>query len=207
MWRDDLPQQFRNQLAEWGVDAAVFTGHKALFGPTGTGGFYLRGGLELECPKWGGTGRNGGSVFPTEPGAGHHEVGTQNLHGLAGLAAGTRFVLDCGVENVLEKVREDSRRLISALKKLDGVRLYTTAPESNIVCFNFSGLLPADSAYILGDLYGVVVRAGYHCAPLLAGIVGEGSGSVRVSVSWLTPSEDIDAFIAAAAEISRSLKK
>lgn len=146
-----------------------------------------------------------GSVFPTEPGAGQHEVGTQNLHGLAGLAAGTRFVLDCGVENVLEKVREDSRRLISALKKLDRVRLYTTAPESNIVCFNFSGLLPADSAYILGDLYGVVVRAGYHCAPLLAGIVGE--GSVRVSVSWLTPSENIDAFIAAAAEISRSLKK
>ena len=116
-------------------------------------------------------------------------------------------MLDCGVEKVLEKVREDSRRLISALKKLDGVRPYTTAPESNIVCFNFSGLLPADSAYILGDLYGVVVRAGYHCAPLLAGIVGEGSGSVRVSVSWLTPSEDIDAFIAAAAEISRSLKK
>lgn len=114
-------------------------------------------------------------------------------------------MLDCGVENVLEKVREDSRRLISALKKLDGVRLYTTAPESNIVCFNFSGLLPADSAYILGDLYGVVVRAGYHCAPLLAGIVGEGSG--RVCVSWLTPSENIDAFIAAAAEISRSLKK
>lgn len=55
------------ELAEWGVDAAVFTGHKALFGPTGTGGFYLRGGLELECPKWGGTGRNGGNVFPTEP--------------------------------------------------------------------------------------------------------------------------------------------
>lgn len=55
------------ELAEWGVDAAVFTGHKALFGPTGTGGFYLRGGLELECPKWGGTGRNGGSIFPTEP--------------------------------------------------------------------------------------------------------------------------------------------
>lgn len=195
------------ELAEWGVDAAVFTGHKALFGPTGTGGFYLRGGLELECPKWGGTGRNGGSVFPTEPEPGQYEVGTQNLHGLAGLAAGTRFVLDCGVENIFEKVRADSRRLISALKKLDGVRLYTTAPESNIVCFNFSGLLPADSAYILDDLYGVVVRAGYHCAPLLAGIVGEGSGSVRVSVSQLTPSEDIDAFIAAAAEISRSLKK
>ena len=57
----------------------------------------------------------------------------------------------------------------------------------------------------LGDLYGVVVRAGYHCATLLAGIVGEGSG--RVCVSWLTPSEDIDAFIAAATEISRSLKK
>ena len=64
------------ELAEWGVDAAVFTGHKALFGPTGTGGFYLRGGLELECPKWGGTGRTGGSVFPTEPGAGQYEVGT-----------------------------------------------------------------------------------------------------------------------------------
>lgn len=191
-------------IGEWGLDAAVFTGHKALFGPTGTGGFYLRDGLELKCPKWGGTGRNGGSVFPTELEPGQYEVGTQNLNGLAGLAAGTKFVLDCGVENILKKVRGDSQRLITALSGLDGVQLYTPAAESNIVSFNFSGLLPADTAYILSNLYDIVIRAGYHCAPLLAGLIGEGSGCVRVSVSLLTPGEYIDAFIDAVREISRS---
>lgn len=193
-------------LGAWGIDAAVFTGHKALFGTTGTGGFYLRRGLELQCPKWGGTGRNGGSVFPTEPERGHYEVGTQNLLGLAGLSAGVGYVLARGEGDILRAVRRHTRRMLAALREMDAVRLYTPAADSNIIAFNFRGLLPADTAYIMGEMYGITLRAGFHCAPLLADIVGEGQGSVRASVSCLTADDDVDAFISAAAEINRSLR-
>jgi selenocysteine lyase/cysteine desulfurase len=41
---------------EWGVDMLAFTGHKYLLGPQGTGGLYVRPGLELSPLLLGGTG-------------------------------------------------------------------------------------------------------------------------------------------------------
>jgi cysteine desulfurase/selenocysteine lyase len=39
-----------------GVDMLAFPGHKGLLGPTGTGGLYIREGLELQPLLRGGTG-------------------------------------------------------------------------------------------------------------------------------------------------------
>ena len=38
----------------WGVDALIFTGHKALFGPQGTGGYYVRPGISLRPFRYAG---------------------------------------------------------------------------------------------------------------------------------------------------------
>ena len=43
---------------KWEADALIFTGHKSLMGIQGTGGFYVRSGIELKPLKYGGTGRN-----------------------------------------------------------------------------------------------------------------------------------------------------
>ena len=70
----------------------------------------------------------------------------------------------------------------------------------------FTGLSPSDSAYILGDTYGITVRAGLHCSPLIHQAMGTGArGTVRVSVSWFTTEEEIRSFIKAAEEIAESL--
>ncbi|MEI3473225.1 MAG: aminotransferase class V-fold PLP-dependent enzyme, partial [Blautia faecis] len=42
----------------WKADGVIFTGHKSLLGIQGTGGFFIRKGLELKPLKYGGTGRN-----------------------------------------------------------------------------------------------------------------------------------------------------
>lgn len=44
------------ELEQWKVDMAAFTGHKYLLGPQGTGGIYVREGLELTPHMVGGTG-------------------------------------------------------------------------------------------------------------------------------------------------------
>ena len=75
-----------------------------------------------------------------------------------------------------------------------------------MLSMNFTGLSPSDSAYILGDTYGITVRAGLHCSPLIHQAMGTGArGTVRVSVSWFTTEEEIRSFIKAAEEIAESL--
>ena len=71
-----------------GVDVLCFTGHKALLGPQGTGGLYVRPGLTMAPLVVGGSGIHSfdethPSQMPTAL-----EAGTLNVPGLAGLGAG-----------------------------------------------------------------------------------------------------------------------
>ena len=70
-----------------GIDVFCFTGHKGLMGPQGTGGIYVREGLEIAPLKVGGSGihsfdQKHPALMPTAL-----EAGTLNVHGIAGLGA------------------------------------------------------------------------------------------------------------------------
>jgi len=190
-------------LDDSGVDIAVFTGHKALFGPAGTGGFYLREGIRLPAAKWGGTGTGATVILPDEPE--QFEVGTQNLCGLAGLAAGAAFVCGVGLENIARAVQEKVHRLHAALGGMPGVRVYGSPSGGAAVAFTIRGPSPADVGYILRHGYDIVARTGHHCAPLLAGTLGTPGGTVRASVSYLTTDEELDGFLLAVAEIAAGM--
>ena len=82
----------------WGVDALIFTGHKALFGPQGTGGYYVRPGVPLRPFRYGGTGRDSRRLT-YDDGDYEYEVGTQNAPGIAALNAGVEYVLEQGVSD------------------------------------------------------------------------------------------------------------
>ena len=71
----------------WKADVLIFTGHKSLLGPQGTGGIYIREGLPVRPLKYGGTGRESGKLLYA-PGEYDYEPGTQNLPGIAALRAG-----------------------------------------------------------------------------------------------------------------------
>ena len=81
------------------VDLLAFTGHKSLLGPQGTGGLYMRSGLEnrIRPIVQGGTGSR--SEFETQPDfvPDKYESGTPNTIGIAGLVAGARFILETGI--------------------------------------------------------------------------------------------------------------
>lgn len=86
----------------WRADGVIFTGHKSLLGIQGTGGFFIRKGMELKPLKYGGTGRNS-QQLTYEDGDYEYEVGTQNLPGIRALLAGVEFVLETGVDRIKEK--------------------------------------------------------------------------------------------------------
>lgn len=182
------------------IDIAVFTGHKALFGPTGIGGFYLREGVSLPAAKWGGTGSGGRELLPKE--LEQFEVGTQNLCGLAGLSAGASFVLKTGLDEIASRIKRAITRILTDLRAIEGVHIYGTPSGSASIAFNIDGLSPADTGYILRREYDIVTRTGFHCAPLLAAVIGAPQGTVRISISYMTTDAEIDQFIQAVTELS-----
>ena len=194
----------------WGIDILVFTGHKALFGPTGTGGYYVRRGIDLRPTQWGGTGRDS-SVIRYNDGDWEYEVGTQNAVGLAGLRAGVDYVLERGVENIFRRLQTETLWLIHALQEMPRVRVYSArddAVQGPVVSFNIEGLHPADVGYILQNSYGITVRTGLHCAPLIHEDLGtQPDGTVRASLSDFTTHEDLIALAEAVGDICQSLKR
>ncbi len=191
----------------WGVDILVFTGHKALFGPTGTGGYYVRRGIDLRPTMFGGTGRDS-SVIKYTDGRWEYEVGTPNTVGLAGLSAGVDYVLERGVEAIFEKEQRQALHLIQSLRANKKVTLYCQGDERQgpVVSFNIDGLNPSDVGYILQNSYGITVRTGLHCAPLIHQELDTApQGTVRISLSDFTTDDEIKALVSAINEITSSL--
>lgn len=191
----------------WGVDALIFTGHKSLFGPQGTGGYYVRRGIPFAPFRYGGTGRDSRQLT-YENGDYEYEPGTQNLPGISALAAGVEYVLKEGVENIARKEQALMERLRKGLQAVGGVRLYGDERCAGpVLSFTIEGLRPADAAYILEGGYHIRVRSGLHCAPLIHSAMGAGNlGTVRASVSSLNTGQDIGCLIGAVREIVKSLE-
>ncbi len=193
----------------WGLDGVIFTGHKGLLGVQGTGGHYVRKGIDLRPVSYGGTGRDS-SRLTYEDGNYEYEVGTQNAAGIAALLAGTEYVRSLGVEEIKRKETALVDRLYQGLEEIEGVHtiMVPKGSRGSLLSMTVDGLMPSDIAYILQNGYGIVVRAGLHCAPLIHHAAGtQRYGTVRISTGLFTEKEHIDLVLEAVAEISASVRK
>ena len=174
-------------VVKMGIDILCFTGHKGLFGPQGTGGLYVREGLTLSPLKSGGSGIHSfdethPSQMPTAL-----EAGTLNVPGLAGLGAGVEWILSQSVEALHEKEMALTRLFYEKIVHAPDVKIYGSFDETDrapIVSLNFGDEDAARAADILWEDYGICVRAGAHCAPLIHKALGTvEQGMVRFSFS------------------------
>lgn len=191
------------EVDKWNVDAVAFTGHKALFGPQGTGGYYIRPGIRLRPTQYGGTGRDSNIVEYGEKDW-EYEVGTHNGPGLAGMAAGVKYVLDRGVEAISASLRSETNWLIGELSQLPKVSCYSKLGDNQgpVVSFNIHGLQPSDVGYILQNTYGITVRTGLHCAPFCHRKLGtQPFGTVRISLSIFNTHDELEQLINSLLEI------
>jgi cysteine desulfurase family protein len=192
-----------------GIDLLAFTGHKGLLGPQGTGGLWIREGIEIPPAFFGGTG--GDSDSPDMPALlpDRLEAGSQNGPGIAGLLAGVQWLAEHGAEAV--HAREDALkwRLWDALAAIPGVVVHTPdtrrVPSVGIVTITVDGMDSAAVARRLDAEFGVLVRAGLHCAPESHDILGTGqTGAVRFSVGWATTEAEIEGAAAAVAHVAET---
>jgi cysteine desulfurase / selenocysteine lyase len=201
------------------IDFLAFTGHKALYGPQGTGGLYVREGRVIRPLKRGGTGSvserdEQPDFFPDAL-----ESGTQNNVGIAGLSAGVQFVLDTGIEAIRRHEMNLFAQFVDGLIDVPGLTLYGPLDPSRqmpIVSVTFDRALPDglhlsfggcggrsvpatfesvhphEAGTMLEEQYEISVRVGLHCAALAHQALGTfPDGTVRFSLGYFNTEEDV----------------
>lgn len=97
-----------------------------------------------------------------------------------------------------------TKALAEELSEIPNLELYYKKERSHgaVVSFNIRGLDASDAGYILTNVYGIVLRTGLHCCPLIHEHIHSGKyGTVRISLSYFTTEDDICALKKAVREL------
>lgn len=193
-------------MAECGISFVAFTGHKGLLAPTGTGGICVADDAEIRSTLFGGTGVRSAHPYHLDEFPYRLEAGTQNLAGIAGLAAGLDWIEERGVESIHAHEMELLATLQEGLESIPGVHLHGTRDLGGrvaVLSVTVDHYDPSDVGTILDVEYGIQTRTGLQCAPLIHEHMGTAPrGTVRFSVGPFNTEEHIRAAIAAMKEVA-----
>ena len=198
-------------MQETGVDLLAFTGHKSMLGPQGTGGLVIGESIDTKQMKpliYGGTGSRSESEYQPEDLPDKFESGTSNGVGIAGLAAGVKYVLETGVETIRAREVEMIDALIRGLSAISGVKVHGTQDASKSVAaisFTIDGKSVSDVGMRLGDEFGIMTRVGLHCAPAAHRTLGTfPNGTVRLAPGIFTTPDEIQQTLRAVETIAET---
>ena len=193
---------FPVNLKKISCDFYIFSGHKGVLGPTGSGGFIYRTGLEniMQPLIYG-----GGMIkhvsehnFSLADGHTRFEGGTPNIAGIIGLQEGINYIYRVGCRDIAEHEKKLTDKIISGLKNIDNIEIYGPQDleiHAGVISFNIKGVNPHDTAIILDEVGNIAVRSGFHCAMPLMKYLGCDEGTVRASVHLYNNEDDINRFL------------
>ena len=190
-------------VEKFNIDILCFTGHKGLLGPMGTGGLYIKSGLEkyIKPLILGGTGSLSDSEKQPEFMPDKYESGTLNTIGIAGLYEGVKFIEDTGLKNINSKETSLLKHFLDGISDIKKITLYGTGnlkDRTAITSFNIEGFSPSEISHHLDERYGIVTRSGLHCAPSAHKTIATfPTGTCRFSFSYFNTFEEIDTAVRA----------
>ena len=188
------------------IDILCFTGHKGLLGPQGTGGIYVKEGIQIRPLKTGGSGiQTYSKEHPVQmPTA--LEAGTLNGHGIAGLHAALGYLEKTGIDNIRKKEENLMWRFYNGVKDVPGVKIYGDYSQKERCAIVTLNIGDYDSSEVSDELlmeYDISTRSGGHCAPLMHEALGTvEQGAVRFSFSHYNTEEEVDTAIRAIRELA-----
>ena len=189
------------------IDFLCMPGHKALYGPMGTGVLLCRDGGALDTVMEGGTGSASLRAEQPEELPDRFESGTLNVPGICGLHAGVRWIKAHGTDTIAEHETALMRRLYDHLAGERGLTLYSPHPDQSrvvpMLTLTVAGQPSEETAAQLSTI-GIAVRAGLHCAPSAHRFMGTvTNGAVRLCPSAYTTVVDVDTTAKILTQIAR----
>ncbi len=188
------------------ISGVVFSGHKGLLGPEGTGGIALRKDLALTIPPLvsGGTGSQSDSEAVPTTLPDRLEAGTQNLPGLLGLAHSVDYI-GKNLSRLEDNERLMTQLLYEGLSGIDGISLVGAGPDrprTSVISMTSDRRDIAEISALLSERYAVETRVGMHCSPSSHRTLGTyPSGTLRFSPGPFTQRDEIETAVAAVKEI------
>jgi cysteine desulfurase family protein len=193
------------------IDLLAFTGHKCLLGPAGTGGLYIRKGINIAPLKHGGTDNHSDLNTMPEVLPDKYEAGTPNLPGIAGLSAALDFIMGEGTRKILRHDQVLTGQFLEDISKVnpDMIRIYgpnETDRRLGIISLNIPGADPFETAEVLEKEYMIISRPGLQCSPDAHRTIGTfPQGTVRLSFGYFNLDTEIDFLIGAIKDITSVL--
>lgn len=202
-------------VREANIDLLAFPGHKGLLGPLGTGGLYLRPGVErfIAPYRQGGTGSESESDHHPASMPSRYECGSHNTIGIVGLSIAVQYLLDRSVAAIRAHEIALTSRMLEGLAPLQarGLRLLGSAPASRRIgafSLRHDSLGPHELAMELERRGGILARAGLHCAPRAHAALNSlepEPGACRISFGAFNTLADVDCALACLADICADL--
>ena len=164
----DMAQSFgliETNITYGKVDAAVFAGHKTLYGFSGIGGIVLNNSLKLKDTIQGGTGVKSADIEMPKERPIRFEAGTQNILGIFSLYFACKYLKKLSYNKIQRIEEKNFNRLKTVLKRYDFLEIIEPKGKcSTIVACKFKNYSPENFADFFCENK-VAIRTGLQCAP------------------------------------------
>lgn len=183
---------------EMNISLLAFSGHKGLMGPLGTGGLYVRDGIELNPLIVGGTGTESQNRNQPENMPDMLHSGTLNTPAIMTLSSAVKYIKRVGTENIAAKEKALAENLYEGLMNINGVTVYGLhkGERNGTVAFNIENMDSQETADILNRKFNIAVRGGYHCAYTAHQTIGsEKTGAVRAGFGAFSTKNEADTLL------------
>lgn len=190
-------------MKEMGLDALALAGHKGMGGIQGSGALLFSERMEISPLLFGGTGSESFDLGMPAFYPDRLESGTLSYPAVCSLYEGALLVKSRR-EEWAGKLERTTAFVWEGLSGLKGYTAYFSPNACGICSFRHAKLSSETIAGELSEQYGICVRGGLHCAPLIHKALGDfPDGLVRASFSPEQGKKEAKALLCALKEIAR----
>lgn len=178
-----------------GIDALAVAGHKGMLGIQGSGALVFSERFNPAPVLFGGTGSD--SYNPEMPDfyPDRLESGTLSYPAIVSLGEGVLY-LNQNMKSHSEKIYKLTEYIINSLSGEEGVKLFSKPNPYGIVALSLLNVQSEIAAGELSENYGICVRGGLHCAPLMHGALSS-EGLIRASLGISNTLNECERFVEA----------
>ena len=196
-------------MQKTGIDALAVAGHKGMHGIQGSGALLFSSRFDPAPFCYGGTGSISNSLNMPDFYPDRLEAGTLSFPAIISLLEGTRYLTMQG-KRTQNKIVRLTEQLLCGIQNLPDYAAYSMVNPCGIVAFAHRAYPSEYIARRLSEDYGIAVRGGLHCAPLMHEALGTADGGlVRASLSHFNSAKEValllDALVQIAKETPRGL--